>query len=177
MRITLPEHLEGHGGDVRSGERALENMPRVPDAGRYDLRIEVVDGEEFRDIPHKSDAVLADVVETADERTDIGRPRASGEQCLLGRKNERDVRGNSILGESPYGCGSFRSHRNLDDDIRSKRRQLFPFLDHLVRRGRRHFRADRTVHEPRDRLQKLEEVVLFPRHQTRIGRYAGNDPP
>ena len=64
----LLEDLERQRRDMRTGEGRLGHVQRVPDRGRQDLGVELVDRDDLGQLADDDHAVLVDVIEPPDER-------------------------------------------------------------------------------------------------------------
>ena len=79
----LLEDLERDRRDVGAGERGLGHVERVPDRGREDLGVELVDRDDLGQLADDDHPVLVDVVEPADERREEARPGLRREEALV----------------------------------------------------------------------------------------------
>jgi len=66
-------------------------MQRIADAGGQDLALEIVVVEDPSDLAHQIHADVADVVETPEERADVGGARLRRQERLRGGEDQRGV--------------------------------------------------------------------------------------
>ena len=69
--------------DFGTADRRKRDVPRAADTGREHLRRQVERLEDLHDVAHDLHAVLARIIEAADERRDVGGPGLSREQRLV----------------------------------------------------------------------------------------------
>src|SRR5439155_23921303 len=82
-------------------------------------------------------ALLAHIVQAADERTHVLRACFRGEDRLIRREDQGRVDLHALRGKGFDRLEALRGHLNLHDDVLVELRELATLLDHLVRLGRR----------------------------------------
>ena len=83
MLNELLEYRHGHRANIPTDLRGLHDMLRVPDAGHQHFRLVLVVAENSDDVSDQLHAVVADIVQAADEGADAPRTGFSGKQCLI----------------------------------------------------------------------------------------------
>jgi len=96
----LLEDLEREGRDMGAGERRLRHVEWVPDRGREDLGVELVDRHDIDELADDDHPVLVDVVEPADERRQERCPGLRREKSLVGREDQGAVGLDALFGEA-----------------------------------------------------------------------------
>ena len=126
---------------------ACDDVDRVAHRGDQHLGVEVVVVVDRRTIWAIScHAVLADVVEPADERRDVGRrPALAASSACAGREAERDVGGDVLVAKRAHRAQAGRRERHLDHHVVGDLGEDAPFL-HDRRRSR--WRAPRRETGP-----------------------------
>ena len=173
----LLDDLVGHGGDVGTGEGAFRDVHRVADAGRDDFRLDAVGVEDFGDLGDEIRAADADVVEPSDERADEGSAGAGGEECLVGREDERHIDFDAFCGQGVTCLEAFHGHRDLDDHVLVDPGDFAALADHAFGVGGRRldFAADGSVDDGCDLGYDLLEVAAFFGDEGRVGGDAADD--
>jgi len=121
--------------------------------------------------------IYPDVIESADEGRDIGGPGLGGEQSLQRGEDQRQVGLKALLTENLGRFESFCGQRQLDDDlVRSKARELLPFLDHAGSLGCHYFCGNRPVDQADDLLEDLVKIPAAFGDQRGVGGDAVNQP-
>lgn len=134
--------FEGACRDVGAGDRALEHVVRVPDARGENLGLHavvVVDGADLADEIH---AVLADVVESADERADEERACLRDHKRLQALEAQREVGFDSGIAHRFAGFEAVDGAGQLHDDVWRDLDVLAAFLHHAFKVSRDDFRRD-----------------------------------
>ncbi len=85
--------------------------------GHQHLGLEVIVLVDLHDLLDQLHAVLADVVQSTDERRDVGCTGLAGEQSLGSGEAESDVGLDPFAGQRPDGAQTRRSQRNLDHHV------------------------------------------------------------
>lgn len=115
------------------------------------------------------------VVQTADERRNVGSARLGGQQRLPDGEDQRAVDADAPFGEMADGADSLGRARQLDDDMRVERRQRFALAHHSFEIRRDHLGAHVALHDPADfdvmAAARLLAPDILPGHQRRVGRH------
>src|SRR5215213_5673541 len=93
----LIEHFERHRGDVSSKPRSFDYVNRMAQARRQNFRFPIVVLIDLDDVLQQDQSVLADIVETAEKRTDKSGAGFCREDCLGRREAQRDVDANTFV--------------------------------------------------------------------------------
>ena len=126
--------------------------------------------------------VFRDIVESADERTDVASAGTSSQKCLWDAEAKRHVDGNA-LGRKGVGCSKTLNHSgNLHDDVRRDCGKLTTISDDLVAIHGNRFSRDRAIraNNVADALDVVVEVVKLPTDaciKRRVRRDAGKGAP
>ena len=175
----LLDDLEGDGGDVGAGPGAAQNVAGVADGGGDDLGGDLrIEGEDVGDVLNQSQAVLVDVVQTADEGADIGGAGPGGQQSLVGAENQGAVGGDALGGQHLDGLQALGGHGNLDDHVLGvdgvDGAALF---DHAlgIHGGGLDLTGDGAVDDGADLLQGLSVVAALLGDQAGVGGDAADD--
>ena len=173
----LFDDLVRHGGDVGTGKGALGDVHWMANAGGDDLRVNVAGGFEDRhDLSDEIGAAGGDVVETAEERRNIGGAGARSQKRLVGRKYEGHIGLDAESGERFYGFQPFDGHRDLHDHIWMDGCDGLAFFDHPCSVGGRRFNfaADRSIDDLGDLSDDFFKHAAFLGNQRRIRRHAAD---
>ena len=120
----------------------------------------------------KIHAVLADIVQPADKRTNKIGAGLGGHDRLRRRKDEGDVDPNPFVAECFRGFQTFLGHRTLHHDVRVKLRKVAAFFNHSCRIRTHRFRTDGTIDDRADLQELLLEYISFLGNKAGIGRNA-----
>jgi len=82
---------------MRAGKRRLRHVQWTMHRSSEDLRRHTVPRENRRKLAHGDHAVLVDVIEATDERTDEARAGLRREKALVRAKHEGAVRRDAVL--------------------------------------------------------------------------------
>src|SRR5437667_44787 len=173
----LLQHVERHRDDVRAELRRLDHVERVSDRCDEDLAVPVVVPEDLEHLADDMHALLAHVVQAADERTHVLRARFRGEDRLIRREDQGRVDLHALRGKGFDRLKALRCHLDLHDDVLVELRELATLLDHLVRLRRRDLQGYRAVDEGEDVLDDLGPLAARLRDERRIRRDAVEDAP
>ena len=188
MLEALLEGAEGHGGNVRAHEGGLGHVVGRADGGGDDLDlvvdvlarpVVVLDAGDH--IGQLGDAVLADVIEAADEGAHVAGAGVGGQQGLRSGEDQRHVDADALGSQRVGGGQRLGADGKLDHDVGGKRGQVAALLDHaLDGLGLRLRRDGQAVAH----LGDLDHVVLEVRElaagagvQARVGGDAGKAAP
>ena len=163
------------GRDVGAHLRRFDDVDRMAAARDEHLRRELVVVVDLDDLANEIHAVRRDVVEPADERADVGGAGLRGQQRLRRREAQRDVDAQAFVRQRLAGLDAVARERHLDDHVLVDRRDVVPLAHHAGEVGRRHFTADRSLHDVADLLQVLPEIARLFREQRRVGGHAVDD--
>ena len=119
--------------------------------------------------------MVADIVEPADERADVGRAGLGGQQRLRRREAQRHVDADALARQRLARLDAVARQRHLDDHVLIDLRDVVPLLHHAGEVGRRHLAADRTLDDLADLLQVLAVIARLLGEQRRVGRDAVDD--
>ena len=106
--------------------------------GDQDLGVEVVVAVDLQHLFDQRHAVLADVVQAADEGRDVGRAGLGGEKGLGSREAEGDVAADVRGGQGGDGAQARRAEGYLDDDVGGQLGQAVGFAEHAFVVGGEH---------------------------------------
>src|SRR5438128_9443285 len=173
----LLQHVERHRDDIRAEFRRLDHVEWVSDRCDEDLAVPVVVPEDLDDLADDLHALLAHIVQAADERTHVLRACFRGEDRLIRREDQGRVDLHALRGKGFDRLEALRGHLNLHDDVLVELRELATLLDHLVRLRRRDLQGDRAVDEGEDVLDDLGPLAARLRDERRIRRDAVEDAP
>src|SRR5204862_1103387 len=93
------------------------------------------------------DALVADIIQPADERADDISAGFGREQRLRRRETESDVDADAFLRERGGGLDAVANERAFHHHIFMQFRQFASLADHGAGFGRDHFRADIAVYD------------------------------
>jgi hypothetical protein len=137
--------------------------------GGEDLRFEIVIVVDLTDLLDHLHAVLAGIVEAADEGRDESGARLGGQQSLIGVEAQRHIDLGAGLRQSAAGLEAFPRHRHLHRDVGCDAGKVAPFGQHAVGVERRHLGADRALDHGADLAKDLLEIPSGLGNQARIG--------
>src|SRR6185437_1052901 len=126
----LIDYLEGNGGNVGAHARSFDHVDRMTHAGCKHFCFPIVVSVDLNNVLQQQQAILADIIKPAQERTD---ERSSGfcrQNRLGGREAKRDVDLYSLVRQLVCRFQTFASQRALDHDIGYNRRVVTPLANH-----------------------------------------------
>ena len=80
--ISCCHHFEWHRGHICASARRFNHVNGMANAGREHLGLPIVIVIDFHDVTDEFQTVLPDVIESPDERADVGGARFRGQDCL-----------------------------------------------------------------------------------------------
>ena len=167
---------QGAGRHVGPGVEALNDVLRMADRRSQHLRSVTVTAVNAYDMGHERHAVLGNVVQTSDERRDIGGSGLRRQQSLPNGEDQRTVGADALPGEIVHSADSVGRAGEFHDDMGMQFGETFTLADHAVEIRRDHLGADVAVHDVTDFDVMTEAGLLAPDvffgHQRRVGRHA-----
>src|SRR6266487_5566898 len=103
--------------DLRSYHPCFNNMERMPYASYKDFCVKVVISKDLNNLFYKFYAVLPNVVQPSDKRTNIRCTCLRSQNCLIGRENKRHVCRDTLLSQLSYSSETIRHHGNFHNDV------------------------------------------------------------
>lgn len=91
MINELGHHFEWHRRDICSEACRFNHVNGMANAGREYFGFPIVVVVDFDDVGDELQAILSNIIKSADERADVGRAGLGSENCLSGGKTQRDV--------------------------------------------------------------------------------------
>ena len=152
-------------------------MLPITNAGSNNLGSNAIQLKGFNDIFYKLHAVFTDIVQTTDERADIGCACTSSQQRLRHAEYQRYVGFDAFSAENLYSLQAFGNAGNLNNNVVGNLHELACFFHHTGT-----FRADnlctyRAFHKLSYFRNNLCLSTTAFSNQTRIGGYAINNAP
>src|SRR5437588_63877 len=97
MLEQLLDDLEWHGSNVCAEARRFDDMQRMTNTRRQNLRLEMIVVEDFPDLANKSHPFVSDVIQSSNKRADETRSRFRRHQGLRGIEDQRLIDANAFL--------------------------------------------------------------------------------
>src|SRR5690606_12045842 len=161
---------------IRADLCALDEVDGVADRRSKDLGIEAIVVVNLPDLVDQLNAVVRNVVESAEKRRYITCTGFSRKQCLSRGKDQRAVRANTFAGEFFDGLHTVADHGNLHDDLVIYLGKLPSFLYDVVEVGGNNLGTNVVVDDIANGFVVLTDVgltadALF-RHERRVSSNA-----
>ena len=170
----LNDNFIRNGGDISSCQSAVGHMDRVADAGCDDLCVDIFcHVENVCDLTNQVNAVAGNIINSSEERRNVGCASPSCEKSLICRENQGHV-GLDALGRKDFDCfQSLYGHGDLNYHVRMDGCNLTAFLDHSLSVGGGSFylTADGAVH---DRSDLFDHILKFSSALCDQGRVCGH---
>ena len=141
----LDEGAVGDGGDVGAGGGGLHAVERVAYAGGHDLGGDVGLAEQDCDVADQADAVVADIVEAADEGRDDGCAGLGAEDRLVDGEAEGLVDADAVGAEGGDGLDALDGAGDLDPGVGDPAGDVAALVDHALGVGGDHLDGDGAV--------------------------------
>src|SRR6185437_14803970 len=176
MVQQLIEYLRRDRRHVSARERALAHMADAADRGGEHLGLETVIVVDIADVVDQRHAVLAAIVDAADEGRNVSRARIRRHHRLDRREAERDVDVQVVGCESTAGPQPIPGQRHFYGDVLGDFREAVPLLHHAVEIGGQNLGTDRAGNNGADLLQDIDIVAAGLGGERGIGGHAVHKP-
>ena len=152
--------------------RGVDDVDRVTNRRRQHLGLEAVVRVDLADVADEIHADRADVVQTAQERADVGGSGLRGQERLGGREAERLVDPDVLVREVLHGLEAILGQRALHHDVGRDLRQLLALLHHALDVDGDDLEAHVTGDARADLLDQRAERPLLLADERRVRRDA-----
>src|ERR1700683_958330 len=117
MLQKLADDAERHCRDMGPHACSVDDVDRASDAGNQDLGFEIVIVKYLNQLPYQFHSRMADIIQSANERTDERRPGLGSYKGLGCGKDKRDVYVDPLTRERFACSDAIGSAGHLDVDM------------------------------------------------------------
>src|SRR5690606_21527810 len=133
--------------NISSNLSTLDQMLRMADAGRENLRIKTVVIIDNAQLFYEVETVVRNIVKATNKGRNIARPCLRCQNRLACGKDERTVSPDTLTGKPLNGFYPVADHRHFNHNLVINFRQLPAFRQNRIKFSRDNFRADVVVYD------------------------------